>query len=645
MGRDEMEEAFFFGDAAEPNFAVLHAPKASVPALGCGIVLCPPIAHEFDFSHRMLAEWARTLANLGFHVLHFDYRGHGDSGGQFAELDLNDFADDIRRAMQILEQRAGVPCGGLTGLRLGAALAAEVWIDEGREGPLLLWEPVLQGTRYLDDLFRALLAKNMAQKSAQRMTRADIRQQISDGQTVIFEGRPISKKLVQSLEQLDLAKSCESLSQPTMLAQIRKTNATSASPQLTKWGKELADRCPTKLIVVAGPPIWFGSLVLDYAGRILPQELFEPSATWLQSHLQTDAEANRPDFMTSDQPTLLHAAGQAASDRHDCHSMSSDDGEELPVQFEVERIRCTGILHRPACGDTQRPVVVLPPQGMNLRSGWNQLYTSLGRSLARAGWSALRFDARGLGHSGGMLEYTTGADLFLAVENGGHVPDTRAAIDWLERTQGARRIILLGVCGGAVTAGWLAATDPRVVGAGLVELPLVYSRHPAQRDGQPLWRYREKLFSPAAWRKLLTLRADFRLHLRSLRMAAAKPFRQRAEPDLDERLLTDRLGEIANLPLASSVKQSCKRKIPVLFAFGTTDNAEFFQQVRSALHVDESPDVVERVVPGADHDFLQPAHSAELTHVVLEWLEQSFLPSQEVALDASGDRHPELPHA
>ncbi len=236
------------------------------------------------------------------------------------------------------------------------------------------------------------------------------------------------------------------------------------------------------------------------------------------------------------------------------------------------------MLHMSPDADTGRPLIVLPPQGMNLRTGWNQLHVRLARMLGQAGWSSLRFDVRGLGQSAGALDFVSGADLFLAVENGGHLADTRAAITFAEHELGVRSVILVGVCGGAVTRQdcW----RPRI----RVWRRLPWSKcrcsTPATRRSaraNPCGAIATRSDPPTAWRRVLSLQLDFKFHLRSLRSAVSRLSRRRLRPRVDDGWLIDQLGAAANVALASAVERCCVRGIPLLFAFGSTDNAATFR--------------------------------------------------------------------
>ncbi len=74
----------------------------------------------------------------------------------------------------------------------------------------------------------------------------------------------------------------------------------------------------------------------------------------------------------------------------------------------------------------------------------------------------LRFDFFGLGDSEGDLDETMLADVYNNIEVGRYVDDTLAALNWLSAEHGARRFVLGGLCGGAITAILAAERDARV---------------------------------------------------------------------------------------------------------------------------------------------------------------------------------------
>jgi uncharacterized protein len=144
-------QPFFFGTSQEQIFGVYHAPEARV-IRNAGVVLCHPIGHEYLRAHRAFRNLAAALAGQGFHVLRFDYFGSGDSGGRADQMTVKRCLADLASAIQELKDISGASKVSLVGLRFGAtfaALAASTRRDVDR---LLLWDPVIDGRAYVEEL-------------------------------------------------------------------------------------------------------------------------------------------------------------------------------------------------------------------------------------------------------------------------------------------------------------------------------------------------------------------------------------------------------------------------------------------------------------------------------------------------------------
>ena len=156
-----------------------------------------------------MVEWGRVLCREGFWVLRFDYRGYGDSDGLFEQFTIDDYLADIRTAMAELERRAGVPCRGLCGLRLGATLAALTAPSLAKPPMLILWEPVINGADYIDELLRLVMAKQMKESGGAPKTRDQLKQDILNGgevdeNTFRYPGpRPQTKEAAVLIEPYD----------------------------------------------------------------------------------------------------------------------------------------------------------------------------------------------------------------------------------------------------------------------------------------------------------------------------------------------------------------------------------------------------------------------------------------------------------
>jgi uncharacterized protein len=142
--------AGFFGDRRRQRFCAYHEPT------GVGrpraVLLCNPGPQEYRQCHFVLRQLADRLVEHGLHVLRFDYIGTGDSSGDASDGSLAHWTDDVEEAATELRERSGVSRLSIVGIRLGAAIAARAVGRGLRVQDLILWDPVVNGSRYLAHL-------------------------------------------------------------------------------------------------------------------------------------------------------------------------------------------------------------------------------------------------------------------------------------------------------------------------------------------------------------------------------------------------------------------------------------------------------------------------------------------------------------
>lgn len=145
-------EPVYFGPGGS-LFGVFH-PATRPRARAGAIVLCHPVGHEYFRVHRAFRNIAVALSRLGFAVLRFDYYGTGDSHDDTSAATLVRWQADVSAAVEELKRRSSAPRVSLVGLRLGATIA---WLECLRRTDvdlLVMWEPVVSGAAYLDQLRR-----------------------------------------------------------------------------------------------------------------------------------------------------------------------------------------------------------------------------------------------------------------------------------------------------------------------------------------------------------------------------------------------------------------------------------------------------------------------------------------------------------
>jgi pimeloyl-ACP methyl ester carboxylesterase len=144
-------EALFLGSDGQQVFAAYH------PAAATGTrpltVICPPLFMvEYIRSHLALRQLAISLAENGYPVLRFDYRGTGDSFGDIGDVSMSDWLEDTDLALREGLELSGSSKVRLLGVRAGALVACRFAGRCKDIERVILWDPVLDGPAYLESL-------------------------------------------------------------------------------------------------------------------------------------------------------------------------------------------------------------------------------------------------------------------------------------------------------------------------------------------------------------------------------------------------------------------------------------------------------------------------------------------------------------
>lgn len=141
---------FYFGSAQQPLFGAHHPPRGA--PRDSAVLLCYPLPQEYGSVHWAYRRLAMALAQRGFHVLRFDYRGTGDSSGDASDATFENMIDGAKLAVDELRDVSGARRVSVVGMRFGAAVAARLPSTHLRE--VVLWEPILSGREHLEELRR-----------------------------------------------------------------------------------------------------------------------------------------------------------------------------------------------------------------------------------------------------------------------------------------------------------------------------------------------------------------------------------------------------------------------------------------------------------------------------------------------------------
>lgn len=115
------------------------------------VVMCSPFGHDRDYALRTYRVLAARLTRQGLGVLRFDYSGTGDSAGDLADATIEQWIEDTVEAV-VKARTLDARSVAIVGCGLGAGIALRAAERAGNVAYLIMWNPVLDGRRYLGDL-------------------------------------------------------------------------------------------------------------------------------------------------------------------------------------------------------------------------------------------------------------------------------------------------------------------------------------------------------------------------------------------------------------------------------------------------------------------------------------------------------------
>lgn len=142
MQKVEERESITLENEDQKIFGIFHQPlsKGKVPA----VLICPGFGGNKCGKHRVFVSLAKELARNGIAVLRFDYRGAGDSEGEFDDITLDSKVSDTLKCLDFLEKHPSIDPTriGILGRSLGGAIAVVAARKSKNIKSLVLWAPV-----------------------------------------------------------------------------------------------------------------------------------------------------------------------------------------------------------------------------------------------------------------------------------------------------------------------------------------------------------------------------------------------------------------------------------------------------------------------------------------------------------------------
>lgn len=211
------ELPFFFPNGDYNLFGVFHSPDSN--RVDECIVLCHAFGEEKLWSHRVSVNFARAAVRKNIAVLRFDFMGHGDSDGQSEQATIGTYLSDIDAALG--EARRLCPNArtvGLLGVRFGGTLVTLYADAREFEGPIVLWEPVVNGAKYMQELLRINLGTQLATLGSVQKSRKQLVEEMRMGLDVNVDGYLISNTFYEECSEIDLLSADLAVSHTRILA-------------------------------------------------------------------------------------------------------------------------------------------------------------------------------------------------------------------------------------------------------------------------------------------------------------------------------------------------------------------------------------------------------------------------------------------
>lgn len=483
QGTPSAGQPFYFQAGGGTCLAWWHAAQGR--PRGIHVLMCQAIGYEALCAYGAYRHISQALAQAGFDVLRFDYPGTGDASGSEADGDrVQAWVASIRTAAQSLSQITGHSRLALVGLRLGASLALQAAAQMGGVERMVLWAPCKSGRAFTRELHAA---------AAQRVSRA---QTTPDG-SVLSMGFLYPAATLSALQALPSLPPPEQTCARHVLI-LDRDDLPQAGPLAAQFSRRGVD---TQYALATG----YANMMQEPRQTLMDSQSLARLTGWLAAEPEVShpvaavgTVAGRP--LPLAQARQHHFEGLRESAVH-----FGPAGDLFGVLSEPERLP----------GDTTAcdTAVLMLSVGGNYRVGPNRIYTRLARSMAQAGYCALRFDLPGLGDSPAQGDFSM-RDLY----SHNNTSQVRAAIDFLS-ARGCSRFYLLGICSGSFVAFQSALADERVTGQMLMNSRLLEWRQ-ASPDGQ--WQtamqqpyksssfYRRQLLRPEVYHRLLRGDIDVR---------------------------------------------------------------------------------------------------------------------------------------
>jgi len=191
-------EGRFVRSGGEDLATVVFRPSKSVP-LRCAVLHVPAAFEEMNKSRRTVALQARAFAKMGALTVVYDAAGTGDSSGEHRDATWDIWRRNARDVFAWLVTAEQAPVC-VWGLRLGALLASDLVSTGALDArALVLWQPVVSGSVYVNQFLRLASTQDVAANSGTGSEAPTVKVALAAGRSVDVAGYTLHPDLVRGV--------------------------------------------------------------------------------------------------------------------------------------------------------------------------------------------------------------------------------------------------------------------------------------------------------------------------------------------------------------------------------------------------------------------------------------------------------------
>ncbi len=210
--------------------------RALVAPITMRVLVVPPFAEELNKCRRLLALCTQTLAAAGAEVWWPDLSGTGDSAGEFADACWSHWLDELCHFDLALALAAPAAVPAYLAVRSGALLlaAASSRLRDFERAQVLLWQPALEGGRYLQQFLRLRVMASRLRGRDESLP--SLMTRLAQGELLEVGGYGLRAQLTDGLAAAQVSAATLGMARAVTVLEFKNSAGASPSPPLLQFG-------------------------------------------------------------------------------------------------------------------------------------------------------------------------------------------------------------------------------------------------------------------------------------------------------------------------------------------------------------------------------------------------------------------------